>query len=79
MTRSERFRRAAAKVGRGPVKFTPADPETTTVVTRFRLDERLQIMVPELMRTQNPAGVATYRHYRRFAVSTESEVAEENR
>ena len=27
------------------------------------IDERLQIMVPELMRTQNPAGVATYRHF----------------
>ena len=47
---------------------------TATVVTRFRLDERLQITVPELMRTQNPAGVATYSNFRRFNVHTESAI-----
>jgi VWFA-related protein len=43
----------------------------TTITTRFRLDERLQIMVPEVMRTQNPAGIATYSGFRRFNVQTD--------
>jgi hypothetical protein len=47
----------------------------TIVVTKFRLDDRLQIMVPEQMRTQNPAGVATYTNFRRFSVQTETAVA----
>jgi hypothetical protein len=46
----------------------------TTVVTSFRLDARLQIMVPQLMRTQNPTGVATYSNFRRFSVATATEV-----
>jgi hypothetical protein len=45
------------------------------VTTRFRLDERLQIMVPEVMRTQNPSGVATYSNFRRFNVQSDTEVA----
>src|SRR5688572_5931391 len=49
----------------------------TTVVTRFKLDQRLQIMVPELMRTQDPAGVATYSNFRRFSVATNTEIANE--
>jgi VWFA-related protein len=42
------------------------------VLTRFRLDERLQIMVPATMRTQNPSGAATYSNFRRFNVQTDS-------
>jgi hypothetical protein len=53
------------RIGRSP----------TTVVTKFRVDDRLQIMVPEQMRTQNPAGVATYSNFRRFNVQTETLVA----
>jgi VWFA-related protein len=53
------------RIGRSP----------TTVVTKFRLDDRLQIMVPEQMRTQNPAGVATYNNFRRFSVQTDAAVA----
>ena len=52
---------------------------TMTVVTRFRLDQRLQIMVPELMRTENPDGVATYSNFRRFGVQTETAIAPEPR
>jgi VWFA-related protein len=46
----------------------------TTIVTRFRVDDRLQIMVPELMRTRNPAGVATYGNFRRFNVQTDTRI-----
>jgi hypothetical protein len=49
----------------------------TTVVTKFRLDDRLQIMVPEQMRTENPAGIATYSNFRRFNVQTDAAVAPE--
>jgi VWFA-related protein len=51
----------------------------TTIVTRFRLDERLQIMVPELMRSENPAGVATYGNFRRFTVQTDAEITPASR
>ena len=40
-----------------------------------RLDDRLQIMVPEQMRTENPAGIATYSNFRRFNVQTDTAVA----
>ena len=46
----------------------------TTIVTRFRVDDRLQIMVPEVMRTRNPAGVATYSNFRRFNVQTDTRI-----
>ena len=46
-----------------------------TMVTKFRLDDRLQVMVPVEMRTQNPDGVATYRNFRRFDVSSDADVA----
>jgi VWFA-related protein len=46
----------------------------TTVVTTFGIDERLQIMVPQLMRTQNPAGIATYGRFRRFTVATNTDI-----
>jgi hypothetical protein len=39
-------------------------------LTKFKLDDRLQIMVPDEMRTENPSGVAIYSNYRRFAVDT---------
>jgi hypothetical protein len=41
-----------------------------TVFTTFKLDERLQVMVPAEMRTKNPNGVAVYSNFRRFGVST---------
>jgi VWFA-related protein len=44
----------------------------TRIVTRFALDERLQIMVPAEVRTRNPDGAATYRDFRRFDVRTDS-------
>jgi hypothetical protein len=40
-------------------------------LTKFRLDDRLQIMVPDEMRTENPSGVATYSNFRRFNVDTQ--------
>lgn len=48
----------------------------TTVTTKFRLDARLQIMVPEQMRTENPNGAATYSNFRRFSVATDTAVAD---
>jgi hypothetical protein len=45
-----------------------------TMITRFRLDERLQVMVPVEMRTENPDGHATYSNFRRFEVATNSDV-----
>jgi hypothetical protein len=47
----------------------------TRLVTRFTLDSRLQIMVPEQMRTENPDGLATYRNFRRFSVETGTTIA----
>jgi hypothetical protein len=52
------------QVGRG--KSLP------TMVTKFKIDERLQVTVPVEMRTQNPDGVAIYSNFRRFDVSTEA-------
>jgi hypothetical protein len=52
------------RIGRSP----------TVVVTTFRLDDRLQIMVPAQMRTRNPAGVATYSDFRRFSVQADAAV-----
>jgi hypothetical protein len=54
--------------------LVPSGRSTTSIVTRFTLDQRLQIMVPEQMRTQNPNGVAAYSHFRRFNVATETAV-----
>jgi VWFA-related protein len=45
-----------------------------TMVTKFKLDERLQVMVPVEMRTQNPDGLATYSNFRRFDVSTDAAI-----
>ena len=55
------------QVGRG--KSLP------TMITKFGLDERLQVMVPVEMRTQNPDGLAIYSNFRGFGVSTDTEVA----
>jgi VWFA-related protein len=54
------------EVGRG--RSTPS------MVTKFRLDERLQVTVPIEMRTRNPEGVATYTNFRRFGVETDTTV-----
>jgi VWFA-related protein len=45
------------------------------MVTRFALDPRLQIVVPQQMRTENPTGVATYSNFRRFNVETDTTIA----
>jgi len=50
-----------------------------TVRVRFKLDERLQIMVPATMRSENPDGVATYSNFRRFTVRTDAGVAPDQR
>ncbi len=42
------------------------------MVTKFMLDERLQVTVPVEMRTQNPDGLATYSNFRRFGVDTDT-------
>jgi hypothetical protein len=42
------------------------------MVTKFRLDDRLQITVPVEMRTENPDGQATYSNFRRFGVATDT-------
>lgn len=46
----------------------------TTMVTKFTLDERLQVMVPSEMRTRNPDGVAAYSNFRRFEAGADSAV-----
>ncbi len=42
------------------------------MVTKFRLDDRLQVTVPVEMRTENPDGVAMYTNFRRFGVETDT-------
>ena len=42
------------------------------MVTKFRLDDRLQVTVPVEMRTENPEGLATYSNFRRFGVQTDT-------
>jgi hypothetical protein len=56
--------------------MVPSGKSTINIVTTFTLEPRLQIMVPEQMRTENPRGVATYRNFRRFSVQTETTVAD---
>jgi len=50
-----------------------------TMVTRFKVDDRLQVLVPDVMRTQNPSGVATYGGFRRFKVETDSVIQDQPR
>jgi len=54
------------QIGRG--KNAPS------MITKFKLDDRLQVMVPIEMRTKNPDGVAIYSNFRRFEVATNSAV-----
>ena len=42
------------------------------VLTKFKVDDKLQVTVPVEMRTQNPDGLALYSNYRRFEVATEA-------
>ena len=42
----------------------------TKALTRFKVDEHLQIMVPDTMRTENPKGVATYSNFGRTGTDT---------
>jgi VWFA-related protein len=44
------------------------------VLTTFKLDERLQVMVPAEMRTRNPDGRAVYSNFRQFNVSADGAV-----
>jgi hypothetical protein len=44
------------------------------MVTKFRLDDRLQVTVPVEMRTENPDGLATYSNFRRFGVETDAAI-----
>jgi hypothetical protein len=48
-----------------------------TMVTRFKVDDRLQVLVPDVMRTQNPSGMATYGSFRRFTVLTDSVIQDQ--
>jgi len=45
-----------------------------TMVTKFGVDDRLQVTVPVEMRTRNPEGVATYTNFRRWGVDTDTNV-----
>jgi VWFA-related protein len=45
-----------------------------SMVTKFQLDDRLQVTVPVEMRTQNPDGIAVYSNFRRFGVETDSRI-----
>jgi hypothetical protein len=40
-------------------------------LTKYKLDEKLQIMVPDEMRTENPSGLATYSNFVRSTVATQ--------
>jgi VWFA-related protein len=44
------------------------------MVTKFRVDDKLQVTVPVEMRTQNPDGVAFYTNFRRFEVATDTAI-----
>jgi hypothetical protein len=44
---------------------------TIKAVTKFKLEDRLQIMVPDTMRTENPSGTATYSNFERSTVDTQ--------
>lgn len=61
-----RILRTELQIGRG--RSMP------TMVTTFRLDERLQVMVPVEMRTENPDGLATYSNFRHWGVSTDTAI-----
>jgi len=61
---SGRVLRTELEIGRG---FPPPN-----IVTMFKFDESLQLMVPSEMR--EAYGVATYSRYRRFTVRTDESI-----
>src|SRR5262249_10209183 len=46
------------------------------MVTRFVLDPRLQIVVPQQRRTENPTGFAPYSTFRGFRVDTDTTIGD---
>jgi hypothetical protein len=44
---------------------------TIKALTKFKLEDRLQIMVPDTMRTENPSGTATYSNFERASIETQ--------
>ena len=44
------------------------------MITKYRLDPRLQVTVPVEMRTENPKGLAVYTNFRRFGVETDTTI-----
>jgi VWFA-related protein len=44
------------------------------MVTKFKVDDKLQVTVPVEMRTQNPDGFAAYTNFRRFEVATDTTI-----
>jgi VWFA-related protein len=44
---------------------------TIKALTKFKLEDRLQIMVPDTIRTENPSGTATYSNFERSTVETQ--------
>jgi hypothetical protein len=44
---------------------------TIKALTTFTLEDRLQIMVPDTMRTENPSGTAAYSNFERSTVDTQ--------
>ena len=61
-----RIHQTELEVGRGR--------SAAKMVTKFRLDDRLQVTVPVEMRTENPDGVAVYTNFRRFGVQTDAQI-----
>jgi hypothetical protein len=51
------------------------DNVITSLRTTFGLDDRLGVLVPNVMRTQRPDGTATYSNFRRFVVQTQEAIA----
>jgi VWFA-related protein len=69
-TRTGRILQTALEIG--------TEKSRPRMVTRFALDPRLQIVVPQQMRTENPTGVATYSNFRRFRVDTDTAIADKH-
>jgi len=46
----------------------------TTIKTTFKMDDRLQVMVPASMQTTKPEGRATYSNFRRFIVEIDEAI-----
>jgi VWFA-related protein len=67
-TRSGRILQTEVEIG--------TEKSRPRMVTRFALDPRLQIVVPQQMRTTNPTGVAIYSNFRRFRVDTDTTIVD---